>query len=261
MRKVLGAGLLMGLSASCATLHGINTPLTSLETPEVVGRDAKKRNKIRVEAHIHDAATFVYSPDVLTTPITPLTPTIAGFFITPSGDIAVGLADSWDAALKLGWTIPTRVQVKHQWLGNGRHLAKKGNFAVASLLAVLIAYDNKVLQDNTNGQAIDSTIWYGGDTQSSVGYRIIDPLFVYGGVSFTVNAGFATLSRTPIAGGTTIQTFHTWGIQTSTFAGVEFSPGIAAGIFFRLEGGAAYLLSGNAARFLPTMGLQAGLHI
>lgn len=167
-------------------------PLNHLQSPETTG------TKASLDASLIGVATQVITSDKYATNPTSLGPYIAPPEYTGQLGFMKGVIERLDLGARYTIEGPLMVQAKYQWIGDSQVTAKAGNFSLATILGVGGSFDGG---DGTSfgTQAKHSIGIVAGEINAVVGYRLADPLLLFGGPFFNINTAQGEITQNSLS--------------------------------------------------------------
>ena len=212
--RFIATALLVFLSSGCAVT--IKMPANRYDSPETMG----KQWRAKVATGLGGANNVILTPDFTTMAPNPQSPT---FDTATEFQLRAGVAalENLDIEIK---TL-TALQIKYQFLGDGRLYAQPGNFSMAATLA---GGWNESQQNGTqlfgSSQRYEVKLKEGTfDGALIFGYRVNELFLMYGGPFFTLDSYTGTDS--PLDG-------NNVAISITNFSGSVFQTGANLGLEF-----------------------------
>lgn len=261
------------ISIGCLILSGCGTgPIeigmsqSRLDSPEAYGKLLAGRGHLGHRSTRQATLTNDYGTTAVTSYSTDLN-SVANWGV----GLGLGVWDRIDFDLKVDSGTVPMTQLKFQVLGDTRPTAKEGNFSVS----VSAGYGSDRERESGSNLTLFSQPRSGSfdldykiyDAALILGYRIIDPLLVYGGVS----RSWLSCSGKQTLFNASTSTFDIRGQQTLANLGVIFyqtpkkipegqEPGwLDQGVFFiQTEGALSWAQVGSSTRFQPNGSVNVG---
>lgn len=241
------------LVSGCAVT--VDVPTNRFDSPETTG----KLGRLKLEADFGGSNSVVLTPDITAKAPDTAHPT---FDTTKFLDVmaGVGLMDKLDVDVRTDGGLA--FEVKYQFLGAPRMTAKAGNFALA---ATLMGGGSTYNQDSSGlvgAGHVDQSAYF-ADAALVAGYRVLDPVLIYGGpfIRDTKFSGSYTQSSSIGAPSTSAGNYSGDVMSTGANIGVELGLPL---VQFKLEGAYSNAKSGsvNTGRFFGGLGVafQFGAH-